>query len=141
MTATEFLVVDASVVVAWGLGEEVHAEKAGLLQMFFLAGGRVVVPQIFPVEVVGAFVVAERDGRTTATETDTFLQNLGRLPVELDETTSERVFREVLTLARKHKLKAQDACYLELCFRRSLRLATVDEALSRAARAIGIAYP
>lgn len=140
MTAGELLVVDASVVVAWGLGEEVHAVKAGLLQSFFLAGGAAVVPSLFPIEVVGALVVAERDGRTSPEETDQFVANLGSLPIELDDGAS-RSPGALLALARRHKLKAQDACYPELCHRRSLKLVTVDGPLLRASKLTGVAYP
>jgi len=44
---------------------------------------------------------------------------------------------DLLNLARKHRLTAYDAAYLELALRLDLPLATVDDRLMRAARAEG----
>jgi len=43
-----------------------------------------------------------------------------------------------VTLARFHRLTAYDAAYLELALRLNAPLATLDDALSNAARAEGV---
>jgi predicted nucleic acid-binding protein len=43
-----------------------------------------------------------------------------------------------MTLARRHKLTAYDAAYLELALREGLALATLDAALIQAAKAEGV---
>jgi predicted nucleic acid-binding protein len=47
-------------------------------------------------------------------------------------------FDTILDLARSHKLTAYDAAYLELAMRLGLPLAARDDALERAAQAVGI---
>lgn len=44
----------------------------------------------------------------------------------------------LLHLARKHRLTAYDAAYLELALRAAAPLATLDDRLARAARAEGV---
>jgi hypothetical protein len=46
---------------------------------------------------------------------------------------------ESLHLARAHNLSVYDASYLELAVRRGLPLATLDDKLKAAARAVGVA--
>ena len=44
-----------------------------------------------------------------------------------------------MSLARRHRLTAYDAAYLELATREGIALATLDAELERAARAEGVA--
>ena len=46
--------------------------------------------------------------------------------------------RSILGLARSHKLTAYDAAYLELAMRLGLPLAARDDALEKAAQAVGV---
>jgi predicted nucleic acid-binding protein len=43
-----------------------------------------------------------------------------------------------LSLARLHSLSAYDAAYLELALRRNLPLASLDDRLKEAAKAVGV---
>jgi predicted nucleic acid-binding protein len=63
----------------------------------------------------------------------TFLEKalLCSLPVRLDHNAEDRI---VMALTRRHRLTAYDAGYLELAQRAGIPLATLDEALMRAAR-------
>jgi predicted nucleic acid-binding protein len=60
------------------------------------------------------------------------LRLLKELPVTIDAEIEEDV---LMRLARTHRLTAYDAAYLELARRKGLVLATLDAALSIAARA------
>ena len=60
---------------------------------------------------------------------------MGRLPITIDVDCDER---RLMTLARKHRLTAYDAAYLELALREGIALATLDAELERAARAEGV---
>jgi predicted nucleic acid-binding protein len=82
--------------------------------------------------------MGEKRKRLTTELTQTFIQDLERLPVEVDAPVSATVFHVTQGLCRKHGLTAYDAAYLELAMRNRLPLATADGALERAARAEGI---
>ena len=78
---------------------------------------------------------AEKRGRISAPQITARLALLTDLPLTTDTETAPRAFREILTLARSHKLTTCDAAYLELAIRRGVPLATRDKALIRAANA------
>jgi len=68
----------------------------------------------------------------------TFIEDLERLPTEIDSPSAETVFHSTQDLCRKYGLTAYDEAYLELAMRHRISLATADGALERAARAEGI---
>jgi predicted nucleic acid-binding protein len=79
-------------------------------------------------------LVGERRKPLTPELTHAFIDDLRRLPVDVDElATPATVFGVTQSLCRKHGLTAYDAAYLELAMRGTHALATVDEALRRAA--------
>jgi predicted nucleic acid-binding protein len=122
-------VVDASVVVAWALGEVDNIAGEARVR---LRGDNALVPSLWWFEVRNALVQNERRGRLTEPGTAEFLKELSRLTISLDRAPDERM---ILILARRHRLTVYDAAYLELALRASLPLATLDTALVRAARA------
>jgi predicted nucleic acid-binding protein len=63
---------------------------------------------------------------------------LAALPITVDEETKAHAFADTTYLARSHNLSAYDAAYLELAMRRGVPLATLDEQLKDAARAVGV---
>ncbi|MGH8129305.1 MAG: type II toxin-antitoxin system VapC family toxin, partial [Steroidobacteraceae bacterium] len=56
------------------------------------------------------------------------------LPIRVDDETFLRGWHAIPALAQRFQLTCYDAAYLELAIRRELPLATLDEALARAAR-------
>ena len=86
-------------------------------------------------EIRNILIVSERRRRIEPDDADTFLDDLGRLPIRVQwESGSSRV----MALARKHGLTAYDAAYLDLALRLAVPLATLDRALARAAKAEGV---
>jgi predicted nucleic acid-binding protein len=81
------------------------------------------------------FVTNELRGRLDSKQTSRALALLAALPIQLDHGANETA---LLALARQHQLTAYDAAYLELAQRENVALATLDEALIRAARAAGV---
>ena len=130
------LIVDASVVAAWGLPDEVNraAAEAVALQ---LSAERGVVPGIFWYEIRNVLIQAERRGRVNSEQTRLFLERIGDL-VESDHRHSGRA---TLELARRYGLTVYDAAYLETAVRRQADLATFDGDLAAAARAEDIKNP
>ena len=126
-------VPDCSVAAAWLFADEAGPETDELLAG--LKDGGVLVPNLWHLEVGNMLLQAEKRGRISAPQITARLALLADLPLTTDTETAPRAFREILTLARSHKLTTCDAAYLELAIRRGVPLATRDKALIRAANA------
>ena len=95
-----------------------------------------VVPRIWWYELRNALLMNERRGRITAQQVADTLADSAALGIEIDDRHDEA---SILGLARQHGLSVYDAAYLEVASRRGLPLATLDQLLSTAAAANGIA--
>ncbi len=95
-----------------------------------------IAPSLWCYEIRDLFVMNERRGRTTSSQSNEALSLLESLPIELDGTPAAAM---VLDLARQHNLTVYDAAYLELALRRALPLASFDRQLVVAARAESVA--
>jgi predicted nucleic acid-binding protein len=127
------LVVDASTVLTWCFPDE-KAQKAEEISELIAAGNRVSVPAFWRHEVLNALLVSERRKRVTPELIQAFLDELDRMPVDVDNgATASIVFSTTRSLCRKHGLTAYDAAYLELARRNGCSLATVDRDLEEAA--------
>jgi predicted nucleic acid-binding protein len=131
------LVLDASVTVSWCFPDRRSAFTTRVLRE--LSNGFAVVPGLWALEVANALAVAERKGYLGAAHLATFLRDLADLPKQVEHHLPEQAFGRVLELARSSKLSTYDACYLELAQRMGLPLATLDEALKRAAKKADVA--
>src|SRR3990167_9262886 len=60
------------------------------------------------------------------------------LPISVDNETSAHAMREILSIGREQGLSSYDAAYLELAMRHGLALATLDNALRKAAKKSGV---
>jgi len=96
------------------------------------------VPALWPLEVANAILSAERKKRLTVAQGTAFLRRVSGFPISLDTMPVGHAFNQILSVGRQHELTAYDAAYLELALRQNLPLATLDEALRRAARAAGV---
>ncbi len=130
------LVLDCSVTMAWCFDTEANRYADRVQERLHEA--EAVVPTIWSLEVANVLLVAERRGRITPAETTDFVRLLRSYPLMVDQQTSEHVWDTTLKLARDHRLSSYDAAYLELALRRGLALATLDEALRRAAEQLKI---
>ncbi len=133
---TQF-VLDASIVLTWCFPDE-EAQKAEKISERIALGDKPTVPVFWRHEVLNALLVGERRKRMTNELIQTFIEDLERLPTEIDSPSAETVFHSTQDLCRKHGLTAYDAAYLELAMRHRIALATADGALERAALAEGI---
>lgn len=130
------LVLDASVTLCWLFEDQATAYTDLVLDR--LGGGdAAVVPAIWPFEIANAVAVAERRKLVNPAQAVAFLQTLGQLSIAVDRKI-EQIFNAVLEAARRYRLSAYDAGYLELAMREALPLATLDAALRNAARAAGV---
>jgi predicted nucleic acid-binding protein len=129
-------VLDNSIVMAWCFEDE-HDEYADAV-LGSLEDGEAFAPAIWPLETGNVLIAAERRQRLNRAATVHFLELLGALPIRVEQEPPERMFKEVIALAREQGLSTYDASYMDLAMRRGLPLATRDAALAQAARRCGI---
>ena len=127
------IVVDVSIAAAWCFPDERAAAAERALDDLPRLGG--VVPGIFSYEMRNVLIVNERRGRIDQAGSARFLLRLRDLRLLRDDAHDDDI---VLALARKHRLSAYDAAYLETALRRGDSLATLDRDLAGAAAAEGV---
>ena len=125
-------VLDASVAVAWLLGEE---EARAEMALVHLEDNEALVPHLWHLELCNCLLVATRHGRFTVDGPTERLNALRDLPVRTD---SEPDLTLAFVLAERHGLSFYDAVYLELAKRHTAPIATLDKTLARAAEAEGL---
>lgn len=127
------LVLDCSVMVALCFREARSGAAEAALDLVNTEEG--VVPALWWFALRNVLLVGERRGRITSERTSTFLDDVERLPIEIDRTP---ISGDVLDLARRYQLSGYDASYLELARRRSAPFATFDRALIAAAKKLEV---
>jgi len=130
-------VLDASSVLTWCFPDENSAEAQRVADMF-KRGDTAVVPSFWPHEVLNALVVGEKRKRISQALVRSFLSDLAKLPIALEQVPASAVFSRVQRLSREHGLTAYDAAYLDLALENGLPLATLDDDLLRACRKVGV---
>lgn len=133
-------VVDASVALAWFFEDEKTDWSEDFLERL-RRGDRINVPAHWAVEVANGLLMAARRKRINPDQPQRLLDQLAQLPIDTEPAlTLQPVVRgkEVLVLAEKYGLTVYDAAYLELARRYQLPLATLDDALRKAAQIEGV---
>ena len=129
-------ILDCSIVMAWFFEDQADTFTEGVLDEVAADGAS--VPSIWPLEVANALLVGERRNKASIAESSRFLSQLSSLRITVDEEAPRRALEQILELGRNQRLSAYDAAYLELAMREGLPLATRDESLRKAARAVGV---
>jgi predicted nucleic acid-binding protein len=96
------------------------------------------VPTTWGLEVANVIAKAEEKTLVTEARSGAFLEMLEDVDIEVDSATFAHALSDTLQLARRYKLSAYDASYLELAMRLGLPLATLDEDLQKAAKKAGV---
>lgn len=130
------LVLDCSVTMSWCFEDEVDSGSGSGVDV--LLRHEAFVPWIWTLEVANVLLVAERRGRLASADSSRFLALLRGLPIRVDSGSVDRVWTDVLSLARQHQLSSYDAAYLELAARQGVPLLTLDQDLQRVAAEIGL---
>jgi predicted nucleic acid-binding protein len=126
-------VLDASVVLTWCFPDE-NAPMAKHVADMFKRGDTAIVPSFWPHEVLNALLVGEKRKRISRELVRSFLDDLARLPIVLEQFPAAIVFDRVQHFSRLHGLTAYDAAYLDLAADSGFPLATLDEDLMRACK-------
>jgi predicted nucleic acid-binding protein len=124
-------VLDASVAVSWCFHDE-EDSRADVALKLLHAGAAPISPLHWWFEIRNVIMLGVRRKRVAQDETSAFFLRLDDAPIELAGLPrAEAVF----AVARRHGLSFYDAAYLELAMRERIALATLDQALARAATA------
>ena len=132
-------VLDNSVTMRWFFGDGKPQELAyagKVLDAMKIA--EAIVPATWGLEVANVIAKAEAKALVTEARSEAFLEMLEGVSIEVDVATFARALGTTLQLARRYKLSAYDASYLELALRRGIPLATLDEDLRKAANKAGV---
>lgn len=124
-------VIDNSVVMSWCFMDEESSYADIILQS--LADTQAIAPAIWPLEIGNVLVVAERQKRLSEADSVHFMALINDLPIKVIQEHHERMTKEIIALARKHRLSTYDASYLDLAMRKGLPIATQDTTLKRVA--------
>lgn len=135
-SGTPAFVLDASAALSWLFADEQTEAARELARRVAVQGA--LVPSVWHAEVCNLLLAAERRGRTTAERVREIVALLDELPIETEPDLPARTRHEVLDLARDQGLTSYDALYLDLARRRAVTLASLDQNLLRAARAVGV---
>ncbi len=130
------IVVDASITLAWCLGDERDELAERVLEQVVTDGA--VAPAHWPLEVANALWAAERRGRLDATDTERVRRLLADLDIEVVPVELSTATTAVLDAARSLGLSVYDAAYLDLARFRDVPIATLDDDLARACQASGV---
>jgi predicted nucleic acid-binding protein len=126
-------VLDASVALSWFV-DRPASPYAEHVKKELLHGTRAVVPVLWHVEMANGLIVAERRRTLAGADVEACLTSLEALLTDSIETSAVfSTVRQSNSLARTFKLSAYDALYLDLARAENLPLATLDQALRKAA--------
>ena len=131
-------VLDASVALAWFV-DRPTAPYADHIRELLMRGDRALVPPLWKLEIANGFLVAERRGVLTPSDTVEALEHLDIVIAQAIENTEDSVsMRRALNAGRKFGLTAYDAVYLDTALGQDLPLATLDRQLKAAASKAGV---
>lgn len=129
-------VLDASIALSWCFVDEATTYTWELLDR--LEEEKAFVPSLWPLEIGNILILAERKKRISYAHVIQSLELMSNLPIQIDEETAQRAFRNTSHLAHVEKITTYDASYLELAMRLGIPLATKDKALSKVAKKLGV---
>jgi len=131
-------VLDASVTLAWLIDRTIPPYAARIKQLL-LSGDRAIVPSLWRREIANGFLVAERRGLLTPSDTMQILQAFeAGVARGIEESLQALPMCGVMTTARQFQLTAYDAEYLDTARIQQLPLATLDRQLEKAALQSGV---
>ena len=133
---SENFVIDNSVVMSWCF-EDASSQYADAI-LGSLEVSTAIVPSIWLLEIGNVLLVAERKKRLSEADSARFIALLTELPIAIEQEPPGRMFKEILALAREHRLSSYDASYLDLAMRRGLPIATLDNGLISAAKRVQV---
>ena len=132
-------VLDNSVTMRWFFGDGLPRELtyAGKV-LDALKHASAFVPVTWGLEVANVIARVESKDLVSEARSTAFLEMLDAVDIEVDSATFTHALSDTLQLARRYRLSAYDASYLELALRLGLPLATIDGDLQSASQKAGV---
>jgi len=130
------VVLDSSVTLAWLYSDELTDPVRQVFER--VTATRAWVPALWRLELANSLHMAVRRKRIDAAFRNASLADLALLNIGTDPDTDAFAWSTTLQLAEAHGLTVYNAAYLELAQRMALPLATLDEELRAAGRAVGV---
>ncbi len=132
-------VLDNSVAMRWFFGDGQPHELAYAQDVLeAMKKASALVPVTWGLEVSNVIARAEVKELVTEARSEAFLEMLEGVDIVADAATFSHALSDTVHLARRYRLSAYDASYLELALREGLPLATLDEDLQKAAKRAGV---
>lgn len=132
-------VLDTSVTMRWFFGDGKPRELTYAREVLeAMKDVTALVPITWGLEVSNVIAKAEAKGWVTEARSEMFLEVLKGVDINPDMATFQQALSDTLQVARRYRLSAYDASYLELAMRTGLPLATLDEDLQKAAKKAGV---
>ena len=128
------LVIDASLASAWCFPDERTAYANGVLGAVS-SSVEAFAPRLWAYEVRNSVLMGFRRGRISKADAEGFLASLADLNIHLADPVS---YDAVFKLAEFNGLTVYDAAYLDLAIREGSQLASLDDALLKAAVKAGV---
>jgi predicted nucleic acid-binding protein len=128
------LVIDASLTAAWCFPDEHTEYTNGVLRIVGMTLDPI-APALWAYEVRNTVLMGLKRGRITKEGVEKLLLFLNELNVQLVDPVS---YDTVFHLAEVHGLTVYDAAYLDLALREGVPMASLDDALCKAARRAGV---
>jgi predicted nucleic acid-binding protein len=125
------IVLDASLIIAHVLGESTIAVDSNIFDT--LKGDRVMAPAHWSAEVASALTSNARRGRLSQADVALILEQIDAYDVELAKPATVKELSDLIAFAAEQQLSAYDAAYILLAARLGAKLATLDNAMRRAA--------
>lgn len=132
-------VLDASVALLW-LAPETNPKgvEYAATALVTLKVAKAMVPSLLALEIANVVAKLESKGVISEADSQRYIALLGKLNIITDQETAAHALGDTLNLARRYRLSAYDAAYLELALRTGLPLATLDANLAKAATTAGV---
>lgn len=125
------LVIDCSISLAWYLEDERSSFTDAILNK--LPSFNVWLPTLWRTEFSNAMLMAYKRNRISRSWLEASVNNANQRPFHYDDYSVSML--ELLKLAQEYNLTSYAATYLELSMRKKASLATLDNALIKAAKA------
>jgi len=131
------IVIDASIMAAWLLEEPRFLQANVLLDR--LETEPILVPAHWPTEVGNALRRAVRTQRLPQEQVDPLMRRVAIFDISIAAPLPLTDVAMLVGFALEHHLSVYDAAYVRLAAARQVPLATLDNAMTTAARKIGVA--
>ena len=132
-------VLDTSVTMRWFFGDGKRQELAYAVSVLdAMKQDNAIVPVTWGLEVANVIARSEAKALVTEARSGAFLEMLEGVDIGVDVATFTHALSDTLQLARRFRLSAYDASYLELALRLGIPLATLDADLQKAAKKAGV---